>query len=460
MPLYKHYRVFISSPGDVEQERNIAEKIINNVSRVLKETINVCLDVIRWEQFPPEMSEESIQKRINDKVATCDFFLLILNKRYGSTEPGQPISNTEREVNAMIASRRKFIFLTYCKKVTEIGMSDVQFEKLQQLKQRLGCHHNALMKEYRSVKDFEEQFTHHLYEKILSEQTHIYKIDKLKLFWSFGSVENSNRPEVLIVYPPIPRKWMAADDDKHFWHKRLQPNVFFEDFKAISKIAKMMNLVQAKFKVYSNYTYKMVEADNLAKNIIWICLPRQSKAIDDLNTTYPNRRFEITKRKKTASSHIRWTDKDGRSFVIQSPLNTYLQIQRSHINSSTEWNSRLRNIIAKDYAIVARFKKAIHQEEEWTGTKVKEYYIAGIHGLGTWGATCFLDRHYHSFNYDTDEDIQMLLEVIYENGVVKDVIDVSEELEEYFAKENDPSYIKNVIKRFETNESIELDDNE
>lgn len=459
MPLYKHYRVFISSPGDVEQERNIAEKIINDVSRVLKETINVCLDVIRWEQFPPEMSEESIQKRINDKVVTCDFFLLILNKRYGSKESGQPLSNTEREVNAMIASKRKFIFLTYYKKVTKIEKS-YQFRKLQQLKQRLGCHHNALMKEYRDEKDFEEQFTHHLYEKILSEQTHIYKIDKLKLFWSFGSLENSNRPEVLIVYPPIPRKWMASDDDKYFWHRRLQPNVFFEDFKAISKIAKMMNLVQAKFKVYSNYTYQIVEADNLAKNIIWICLPRQLKAIDKLNKTYPNRRFEITRRKKTASSHIKWTDKDGHSFVIQSPLYTYLQMQRENIDSFTDWNIQLRNIIAKDYAIVARFKKAIPQQEEWTGTKVKEYYIAGIHGLGTWGATCFLDRHYHSFNYDTDEDIQMLLEVIYENGVVKDVIDVSDKLEEYFATENEPSFIKKVIKRFGTNETIELEDDE
>lgn len=35
MPLYKHYRVFISSPGDVEQERAVAERIINDASRTL-----------------------------------------------------------------------------------------------------------------------------------------------------------------------------------------------------------------------------------------------------------------------------------------------------------------------------------------------------------------------------------------------------------------------------------------
>ena len=72
MPLYKHYRVFISSPGDVEQEREVAEKIINDVSRTLRDTLHVCLDVIMWEKFPPEMSEKTIQNRINEKVATCN----------------------------------------------------------------------------------------------------------------------------------------------------------------------------------------------------------------------------------------------------------------------------------------------------------------------------------------------------------------------------------------------------
>ena len=101
------------------------------------------------------------------------------------------------------------------------------------------------MKSFKNSHDFEEEFTHHLYQVILAEQNHNFKVEKLKMFWSLGSVENTNRPETIIVYPPIPRKWMASDDDEHFWHRRLQPNVFFEDFKAISKIAKMMNLVRA-----------------------------------------------------------------------------------------------------------------------------------------------------------------------------------------------------------------------
>lgn len=52
MPLYKHYRVFISSPGDVEQEREVAEKIINDVSQTLRDTLHVCLDVIMCKTFP------------------------------------------------------------------------------------------------------------------------------------------------------------------------------------------------------------------------------------------------------------------------------------------------------------------------------------------------------------------------------------------------------------------------
>ena len=460
MPLYKHYRVFISSPGDVEQEREVAERIINNVSRTLRETLHVCLDVIMWEKFPPEVSEITIQNRINEKVATCDFFLLILNKRYGSSEPGERLSNTEREVNAMLESKRKFIFLTYYKAVKEDKklLKDPQYCQLLELKQRLGQNHNALMKKYKNAHDFEEEFTHHLYETILSEQTHNFKEEKLKMFWSLGSVENSNRPEIIIVYPPIPRKWMASDDDEHFWHRRLQPNVFFEDFKAISKIAKMMNLVKAKFKVYSNYTFNMIGAENQAKNIIWICLPRQRAAINELKKKYTERRFDIVPRGNHSEARIRWKNKENEYFDIHSPMKNYLMTQRLYIDRETEWNSTLRNVIAKDYAIVARMKKAIPQIEEWTGTKVKEYFIAGIHGLGTWGATCYIDRNYHSFNFDTDENIQMLLEITYENGVVKEVIDVSDNDIEYFKKENELETVIANVQRFQSGVNEEQTD--
>ena len=451
MPLYKHNRVFISSPGDVEQERKVAEKIINNVNRTLRETLHVCLDVIMWEKFPPEMTERTIQNRINEKVATCDFFLLILNKRYGSSEHGEHLSNTEREVNAMLESKRKFIFLTYYKAVTmdERTLKDPQYRQLLELKERLGQNHNALMKKFKNTHNFEEEFTHHLYETILSEQTHNFKEEKLKMFWSLGSIENSNRPETIIVYPPIPRKWMASDDDEHFWHRRLQPNVFFEDFKAISKIAKMMNLVKAKFKVYSNYTFSMIEADSQPKNIIWICLPRQQAAINELRNKYPDRRFDIVPRGKKKEARIRWKNRDGDFFDIHSPMNSYLMTQRLYIDRETEWNIDLRNVIAKDFAIVARMKKKIPQDSEWTGTKVKEYFIAGIHGLGTWGATCYLDRNYHSFNFDTDEDIQMLLEITYENGVVKEVIDVSDNDIDYFKNENELDTVMANVRHFQ-----------
>lgn len=460
MPLYKHYRVFISSPGDVEQEREAAEEIIIDVNRTLRETLHVCLDVVMWEDFPPEANEKTIQNRINEKVVTCDFFLLILNKRYGSSECGERLSNTEREVNAMLDSKRKFIFLTYCKAVKEDKklLKDPQYCKLLELKKRLGKNHNALMKEFKNTHDFEEKFTHHLYETILADQTHNFKEEKLKMFWSLGSVENSNRPETIIVYPPIPRKWMASDDDEHFWHRRLQPNVFFEDFKAISKIAKMMNLVKAKFKVYSNYTFNMIGPDSQAKNIIWICLPRQRAAISELKKKYPERRFDIIPRGNHSEARIRWKNKNGEFFDIHSPMKYYLMTQRLYIDRETEWNLELRNVIAKDYAIVARMKKAIPQIEEWTGTMVKEFFIAGIHGLGTWGATCYIDRNYHSFNFDTDENLQMLLEITYENGVVKEVVDVSDNNLEYFNKENELETVMENVKRFQSGVSEEQPD--
>lgn len=61
-----------------------------------------------------------------------------------------------------------------------------------------------------------------------------------------------------------------------------------------------------------------------------------------------------------------------------------------------------------------------------------------------------MDRNYHSFNFDTDEDIQMLLEVTYENGVVKEIIDVSDKDSDYFKDENELNTVMANVKRFQS----------
>ncbi|NQU84809.1 MAG: DUF4062 domain-containing protein, partial [Mariniphaga sp.] len=99
---YKFYKTFISSPGDVQTERDYAEDAINKLSDSIEESLRSYLKVERWEKLPPEYNEESIQENLNKLVRKCHFFILILDKKYGSIEEGHKKSNTEREIDAIL----------------------------------------------------------------------------------------------------------------------------------------------------------------------------------------------------------------------------------------------------------------------------------------------------------------------------------------------------------------------
>lgn len=80
---------------------------------------------------------------------------------------------------------------------------------------------------------------------------------------------------------------------------------------------------------------------------------------------------------------------------------------------------------------------------------LKDYFLAGIRGLGTWGAGWFIDRRYNVFEqYAQHEDatIQLLLEVTYRNDRILDVRNVSDAPESYFSKEYNLRTIRQYIK--------------
>lgn len=448
---YQHYKIFISSPGDVMKERDIADKVITKVNNTIGESLRMHLEVVRWEKLPSDVPKESIQEMINKKVHDCQFFLLILNKRYGTKEEGQAISNTEREINAIFESPIRKRILAYFRTLENNQDKGLQEQEVIELKKRLVKERNVFYKEYSDENEFKELLVHEIYRMLLNMHLSPYKVEKLKTFWRFGKADDTIIPKTLIIYPPVPRKWMASDDDDHFWHRRLQPNLFYEDYKAINKINKTLSLVGFKsFKVLTNFTYNSTSAEYKNANLIWVCLPRQAKAIKILDTSYEQKRFTIEPRTDKELSMFKWKSKNDAEILIKSPLGTYLEIQRPKVDKNTEWETNLGQIIAKDYAIIARFIRPI-PENKYIDEKIKEYFIAGIRGLGTWGAASFIDKSFLNFDFKSNEEIQMLLEVTYENGAIYSVEDVSDKDQAYFDKECSSEHIKGVINEFRGN---------
>lgn len=81
---------------------------------------------------------------------------------------------------------------------------------------------------------------------------------------------------------------------------------------------------------------------------------------------------------------------------------------------------------------------------------LKDFFFAGIRGLGTWGGGWFLDRRYDALRGPCEKenaDVQFLLEVTYKDEQVLDVRDVSGEPEGYFQNENNIRTIRTRIRQ-------------
>ena len=199
------------------------------------------------------------------------------------------------------------------------------------------------------------------------------------------------------------------------------------------------------YKVYSKYD---TPPDFDKSNIIWICLPRQLRGLDTLRNR-EDKIFDIIPGNKKQEPYIRWKNKDGEWMNIKSPLIKYIQQQRPDVDPIDDWDRSLGNIVARDYAVIARFNQISQYNETPGMDKLKEYYLTGIHGLGTWGAAWYIDRFYGKFKDSNIEDmdsVQMLVEVEYWDGKINYVRDVSNCPSEYFENQQKRGTINKVIK--------------
>ena len=451
MESYQSLNIFISSANDVEKERNFAEDVINKINRTTREPLGITFNVIRWEHMLhlTPLPEETIQDEINKHVDKCDVFLLILYKRYGTVEKGRTKSNLEIEINRAIdrlLKERKIYFLTYFRKIPpddDRGQQEIQVRKLREGLPKKGI----WKKDYSEPEEFKEQLCYDLYKVLFRFRFSTKKHQYLTAFWDLGITDRHESPELAIVYPPEDRYFDSFDKDECFWQRRLVPNVVFEDFKAMQKIEKTLRLIG--FRNFHFYSTKSIPPDILNKNRIWLCLPRNNRSLERLRQYQKIKNFDFIPKGKDEKMTLLWKSRATKNkFIeIKSPLSKYLKEQR--ISPDTKWNSDMGKIIAKDYAVISRFKAMDNQDIVIHGN-LMEYFIAGIRGLGTWGAGWFIDRQYSHFRkLDSGQNYQVLLEVTYRDERIFSIRDVSNEPAEYFQNENSLKIIRNHIEEYQ-----------
>lgn len=112
-------RIFLSSPGDVEEERRITRELIDQLPKHPFLRGRVALQLVAWDDpvAPiPLRANESPQESVNDwaRPSDCDIVIVILWSRIGTPTPlperkpdGMPFTGTEWEYYNAISSSRK-----------------------------------------------------------------------------------------------------------------------------------------------------------------------------------------------------------------------------------------------------------------------------------------------------------------------------------------------------------------
>ncbi|MCY2987357.1 MAG: SUMF1/EgtB/PvdO family nonheme iron enzyme [Planctomycetota bacterium] len=89
-------RVFVSSPGDVQAERDVLDEVVASINRTEGQAHGVRLELFKWkENVTPQIGPKP-QQVIDDQTPAYDIYLGIMSTRFG-TPTGRYGSGTEKE---------------------------------------------------------------------------------------------------------------------------------------------------------------------------------------------------------------------------------------------------------------------------------------------------------------------------------------------------------------------------
>jgi hypothetical protein len=158
-------RAFIASPGDLNPERNRFREIIEGVNRIKAEPLGVHLIPVGWEDTLPGKGRP--QQLINSDIESCDLFVLLLWKRWG-TPSGEYSSGTEEEFELARKinedGQGKPHMLLYFKSVPDYMLADPgpQLSQVLSFRSKVEQERSFFYSSYSSVEEWEEKFRDHL----------------------------------------------------------------------------------------------------------------------------------------------------------------------------------------------------------------------------------------------------------------------------------------------------------
>lgn len=448
--------VFIASPGDVEEERRLAERATHAIAPRLNRVFGVTLVPILWKATAPISAYDSShpQYSILRRIEPYSIFIGILWNRHGTPVKDSRKSGTEMEFDHALAQRDSIAMLTYFRKPP--SRPSKQARLVRRLRARL-LKENVKCLEYSTTDEFESRIAFDIFEAalelILSKGPKKVS-DYVKIFRFSSHARQRDRP-LLIVYPPLSDPGPGHKAPALNWCDRLLPHIVYEDSKAIQDLEEAMRLLGREYKTVTTDSPDLDLAH--PGDRIWVCLPRNSKAklvLGGLRRLGVDIRFSFSSRGhgKSVSSVLRWKHGSGEWQEIRSPLKQYLQ-RSNRDRTPGPWRPRYGYSYGRDYAVFARFRVPVSWDYP-KGESSYHYFVGGIRGLGTWGVGHLIDHQSSALlelvereeKRDENDSFQLLLEITYENYRITRVRDTTNWTPAEFKKRSQRSYIETKLK--------------
>ncbi len=159
------YRVFIGSPGGLEEEREHFRRVLEKYTEVHSEPHNVTFHPVRWEETIGGVGRP--QELINEDLRQCDYAVFVLHDRWGSPTAGAYTSGVEEEwalAEELYKANKVRNIALFFRKVDPHRLRDPgkQLVSVLAFKERIEEGKRYLFKQYDAIDQFAEALEAHL----------------------------------------------------------------------------------------------------------------------------------------------------------------------------------------------------------------------------------------------------------------------------------------------------------
>lgn len=103
----KIIKVFLASPGDLNDERQAAKSVVDEINKIWADFLGYQVELVGWEDTFPGFGRP--QTQINHDLVRCEYFIGMIWMRWGTSpdDTGHYTSGFEEEFSIALSNQQK-----------------------------------------------------------------------------------------------------------------------------------------------------------------------------------------------------------------------------------------------------------------------------------------------------------------------------------------------------------------